>query len=214
VADDARGGASPRPADAPRDRETPARDGSTGGDDASVPPIRYVPSRVSGAVMRWLDWAADRLVERNVKPNTVTTLSLVLSFLAGAMLAATAFALAAVVMTAASLGDALDGRVARRARMVSPRGALVDAASDRYQEFFLLGGIALAFRDSAWMLSIALLGILGSFMVSYGSVKAAVLETPVPAGAMRRQERALVLGAGTVLTAVLAPITSRAGLAT
>jgi CDP-diacylglycerol---glycerol-3-phosphate 3-phosphatidyltransferase len=104
---------------------------------------------------------------------------------------------------AASLGDALDGLVARRTGSASVAGALLDASIDRYEEFFFLGGIAVYFHDSTWALLLTLFALSGSFMVSYGSAKAEALGVPVPAGAMRRTERAVCLCLGVALTPVL-----------
>ncbi len=75
----------------------------------------------------------------------------------------------------ASLGDAVDGLIARATQTVSPGGALFDASVDRYEEFFILGGIAYFFRSSGLLLATTLLAFLGSFMVSYGSAKAEAL---------------------------------------
>ena len=147
-----------------------------------------------------------------VTANTITRTCLALGFVAGLLLADGLFALAAVVMIAASLGDALDGMVARRSHSATAVGALLDASCDRYQEFFVLGGLAITFRDSAFALVAALLAMVGSFMVSYGSSKAESLGVPVPAGTMRRPERAVILCVGTAATAVFAPIADHAGL--
>jgi CDP-diacylglycerol--glycerol-3-phosphate 3-phosphatidyltransferase len=104
-------------------------------------------------------------------------------------------------MSIASLGDAVDGRVARRSGSASVGGALLDASADRYSEFFFLTGLAVYLRASAGALVLALCALVGSFMVSYGSAKAEGLRMPVPAGPMRRAERAVWLCAGVALVA-------------
>jgi phosphatidylglycerophosphate synthase len=180
---------------------------------SSTPRLRFVPPPIATTVLRWLERAADWLVAHRVSANAVTSACLALSFLAALLLAGSAFGIATIVMVAASLGDALDGMVARRSHTESPEGALLDASCDRYQEFFLLGGVAIALRDSPLALAAALFAIVGSFMVSYGTAKAEALNAPVPAGEMRRPERAVVLCVGTAITAVCAPIADRVGLA-
>jgi phosphatidylglycerophosphate synthase len=167
---------------------------------------------VSAGVLRKLDRIAERLVAKGVKANSVTWACLALAFVAGLLLSEGAFAPGALVMIVASLGDALDGLVARRSRTASTEGALLDASSDRYQEFFLIGGLAIQLRDSTFGLAAALLALMGSFMVSYGTAKAEALEAPIPAGTMRRPERAIVLCVGTALTAVSSPLADHAGL--
>jgi CDP-diacylglycerol--glycerol-3-phosphate 3-phosphatidyltransferase len=174
--------------------------------------VCLVPSAVSSAVLGWLDRLADWLVARKISANAVTAGCVGLAFVAGLLLAGGWFAPAAVVMILASLGDALDGMVARRSHTQSAEGALLDASSDRYQEFFLIGGLAIQLRDSTFELAVALLALAGSFMVSYGSAKAEGLGAPVPAGTMRRPERALILCVGVVLTAVSSPIAVHGGL--
>jgi CDP-diacylglycerol--glycerol-3-phosphate 3-phosphatidyltransferase len=99
-------------------------------------------------------------------------------------------------------GDALDGLVARRSRTATPAGALFDASVDRYEEFFILGGLAIFFRSDARLLALVLASLLGSFMVSYGSAKAEAFCVSVPPGWMRRAERAACFSIGTALVPV------------
>jgi CDP-diacylglycerol--glycerol-3-phosphate 3-phosphatidyltransferase len=139
------------------------------------------------------------LADAGISANAITATSLVVAAIGGLLLGFGHFGAAGVAVTIASLGDALDGLVARRSRSASVAGALFDAAVDRYQEFVLLGGLGMFFRSSAWRLALVLLAIAGSFMVSYGSAKAEALHLPVPSGSMRRAERAVCLGLGTTL---------------
>lgn len=133
--------------------------------------------------------------------DAVTLASLALAFGAGVLLATGHLGPAALVMIAASLGDALDGLVARQSRSATVAGALLDAAADRYGELFFLGGIAIHFHGSVAVLAVTLAAIAGSFMVSYGSAKAEAIGVPVPPGIMRRAERAACLCVGVVLAA-------------
>jgi CDP-diacylglycerol--glycerol-3-phosphate 3-phosphatidyltransferase len=171
---------------------------------ASGPPTRsslVLPEGACAAVIRVLDRVSERLVVLGVSANAVTSVSVVIGAIGGVLLAFGEFGLAACAMIAASMGDALDGLVARRSRSVSVAGALLDASGDRYQEFFFLGGLAVYFRTSAPMLVVTLLALVGSFMVSYSSAKAEALGVPVPPGVMRRPERAVCLCVGATLTA-------------
>lgn len=146
---------------------------------------------------------AARLVRCGVTADTVTLVSLALALGAAILLATGHFGPAAAVMIVASLGDALDGLMARQSASASVAGALLDASADRYGELFFLGGIAIRFRDSVAILSLTLAAIAGSFMVSYGSAKAEAIGVPVPPGAMRRAERAVCLCAGVLLASML-----------
>jgi CDP-diacylglycerol--glycerol-3-phosphate 3-phosphatidyltransferase len=161
-----------------------------------------VPRAVLDVALSVLDHLARGLIALGVTANAITVSSVVLAAIAGALLCFGQFGWAAALMIAASLGDALDGLVARRTGSASVAGALLDASIDRYEEFFFLGGIAVYFHDSTWALMLTLFALSGSFMVSYGSAKAEALGVQVPAGAMRRTERAVCLCLGAALTPV------------
>jgi CDP-diacylglycerol--glycerol-3-phosphate 3-phosphatidyltransferase len=149
-----------------------------------------------------LDHVADGFVAMGITANTITVSSLMLAGIGGTLLCFGEFGWAAAAMVAASLGDALDGLVARKTGSASVAGALLDASIDRYEEFLFLGGLAVYFRQSAAALVLVLFAMAGSFMVSYGSAKAEALGVPVPPGAMRRAERAVALCVGVALTPV------------
>jgi CDP-diacylglycerol--glycerol-3-phosphate 3-phosphatidyltransferase len=161
---------------------------------------------------RALRGAARGLIAARVTANEVTAASLVLGGLAGVLVANGSFALASTTFALASLGDALDGAVARSSGSESPGGGLFDACADRYGEFFFLTGLALRFRSHQAVLALVLLALLGSFMVSYGSAKAEALGVPVPPSTMRRAQRAACLSLGTVLVPIFTLLTHRFGL--
>ncbi len=157
--------------------------------------LRTITLEVLGPIARTLAAAG-------VSANAVTASSLLAGLAGGIFLAFGHFGAAAFAIVLASFGDAVDGLVARRTRTASPGGALFDASVDRYEEFFVLGGLAFFFRANEIALALALLALLGSFMVSYGSAKAEALGVPVPRGIMRRAERAVFLAAGVTLVPI------------
>jgi CDP-diacylglycerol--glycerol-3-phosphate 3-phosphatidyltransferase len=162
--------------------------------------LAVLPGGVLNGVIFCLDRVALGLVALGVTANGITIFSVVLAAAAGGLLAFGYFGVAAVAMVIASLGDALDGLVARRTGTASVGGALLDASVDRYEEFFFLGGLAVYFRGLPFMLVLTLFALAGSFMVSYGSAKAEALNLPVPPSSMRRAERAVCLCLGAILT--------------
>ncbi len=174
-----------------------------------APPVSraslVLPDAICTTVLRRLDQVAGGLVALGISANAITSLCILLGAVAGVLLAFGQFGLAATAMVIASLGDAVDGMVARRSGSVSVAGALLDASGDRYQEFFFLGGLALFFRESPAALVATLLALAGSFMVSYSSAKAEALGVPVPPGVMRRTERAVCLCLATAMTALWEP---------
>src|SRR5258708_6011223 len=149
--------------------------------------------KIANATLWCLDRVADELIHAGVRANAVTLACLVLAAVAGVLVAGGHFALAAAAMSVSCLGDAIDGRVARRSGSTSVGGALLDASADRYGEFFCLAGLAVYFRSSMGALVLTLCALAGSFMISYGSAKAEGLRLPVPPSAMRRAERAVCL---------------------
>ena len=168
--------------------------------------------RAVSAMTHWaLDPLVRALVAAEVSANTITGCSLLAGALAGLALALGHFGVAAALLVAASLGDALDGLVARWGNTESPAGALFDASVDRYEEFFSLGGLAIFFRESGPLLALVLSALMGSFMVSYGSAKAEALRVPVPPGAMRRAERATCLCLGTTLMPLVGAVSRASG---
>jgi len=153
-------------------------------------------------VMEWTYWAVDPItkffVTIGVTPNGMTWGALVLGLGAGVALAFGWFGLACLLSTMSTIGDILDGQIARMTNTGSDRGELLDAAVDRYTEFAFLAGLLIFFRGSVWMMCLALGALLASFMVSYASAKAEALQVSPPRGLMRRHERStyLICGAG------------------
>jgi CDP-diacylglycerol--glycerol-3-phosphate 3-phosphatidyltransferase len=139
-----------------------------------------------------------------LSPNQITGLSLLFGAAGGVAIAWQHFGVGALLAAISGLGDVLDGLVARETRRANPGGAIFDASVDRYTEFFILGGIAFAARENGFVLALALLAMLGSFMISYGSAKAEALRIAVPSGSMRRAERATYLCGGLLLSPITA----------
>jgi phosphatidylglycerophosphate synthase len=116
------------------------------------------------------------------------------------------FGLATLLATMSTIGDILDGQVARLTNSGSNRGELLDAAVDRYTEFAFLAGLVFTLRDSWWQLGLALGATLASFMISYASAKAEALQVTPPRGLMRRHERAMYLIIGIGIVPMVGPM--------
>jgi CDP-diacylglycerol--glycerol-3-phosphate 3-phosphatidyltransferase len=144
-------------------------------------------------------------VRAKITPNVITWTSLVLGVGAGVALACGLLGLGALLSLISVLGDILDGQVARLTQSGSAAGEVLDAAVDRYGEFFYITGLVVFYRDS-WVLQvIALLALLAAFMVSYSTAKAEAMHIDPPRGAMRRHERSVYLIAGCVLSSIVSP---------
>ena len=143
------------------------------------------------------------LIFCRVSPNQVSWSSLLLGIVAGACLAFGHFGSGAVFATISALLDSLDGIVARNTGLASDAGEVLDAAVDRYAEFFFIGGLAVYYREIPILLILCLFAFMGAFMVSYSTAKAEALHIEVPKGNMRRPERSVYL----ILGAALCPVT-------
>jgi CDP-diacylglycerol--glycerol-3-phosphate 3-phosphatidyltransferase len=168
-----------------------------------------LPRVVTSAALWALGPFMRLMIALGVSANAVTALSLIAGGAAGVFLAYGHFGVAALFFATASLGDALDGLVARATRTESAAGALFDASVDRYEEFFAFGGLAIYYRSSGVLLALMLLALVGSFMVSYGSAKAEAMRVRVPSGSMRRAERATCLSIGTTLVPIVGALSGR-----
>jgi phosphatidylglycerophosphate synthase len=145
-------------------------------------------------------------VRFGLSANAVTGLSLALGTAAGVALAMGHFGICALLAGTAAIGDAIDGLIARESGRASTGGAIFDAVTDRYTEFFFLGGLAICVRGDALELGAVLFAVLGSFMVSYASAKAEACGVKIPRGSMRRAERAVYLIAGAALVPLAAAL--------
>jgi CDP-diacylglycerol--glycerol-3-phosphate 3-phosphatidyltransferase len=141
-----------------------------------------------------------------ISANMLTWISLVLGGLAGLMMALGRLGLAALAGTVASLCDALDGQVARETGRASDAGEVLDAAVDRYTDFFLVGGLCVHYRGAPAALCLSLFALLAAFMISYVTAKGEALRIEVPRGAMRRHERLVYLLVGAAASALMAPL--------
>src|SRR5271170_4279322 len=99
--------------------------------DAKPPRLSLVlPEAACRGVLRPIDALARSLVRAGVSANAVTGSCIALGALGGIAIGFGLFGIAAALMIVASLGDALDGMVARHSGSVSVGGALLDARSE------------------------------------------------------------------------------------
>jgi CDP-diacylglycerol--glycerol-3-phosphate 3-phosphatidyltransferase len=164
---------------------------------------------VGRGIMDATYWAIEPVVRGlaalGVTPNGLTWSALVLGVGAGVALGFGWFGAACLLATMSTIGDILDGQLARLTQSGSNSGELLDAAVDRYTEFAFLAGLALTLRESWWQLLLALGALLASFMVSYASAKAEALQVNPPRGLMRRHERSVYLIVGIGLVPLVGP---------
>ncbi|HAR43285.1 MAG TPA: hypothetical protein DCS07_11765 [Bdellovibrionales bacterium] len=166
---------------------------------------------LSKGVMEMGYWAmqplAKLLVFFQVKPDQISWASIVFGFLAGLCLVFGHFGFGAALATVSAVLDSLDGMVARLTGTSSEAGEVLDSAMDRYVEFFFLGGLIIYYREVLPFMLLALVALLGSFMVSYSSIfaRAEQIKLPPTKWSMRRPERLVYLITGAALSPVTIP---------
>ena len=150
------------------------------------------------------------LVRWKVKPNTITTIGLLINASAAAIFIYGAeygkrndhsyIGWGGVVILFAGLFDMVDGRLARVSNMSSPFGALYDSVLDRYSEMIMFLGICWYLVAQSYFLSslFAFIALIGSVMVSYIRARAEGLGAQASVGLMQRPERVILIGISAV----------------
>jgi phosphatidylglycerophosphate synthase len=139
-----------------------------------------------------------RLGKIGLKPNVITTISLLVSCLAAVAYAFRMPLVGALGILGSGFVDMLDGAVARATRSATRFGAVYDHVLDRYAEFAILLGIGLGgLVDWIWIV-FALFGmVMASFVrakaESVGGLKSCTV------GIAERQEKLILLLAGSIL---------------
>jgi CDP-diacylglycerol--glycerol-3-phosphate 3-phosphatidyltransferase len=136
----------------------------------------------------------------HLTPNSITVIGFVI--VAGAaILVGTGNLLAgAVILTAGSLLDAVDGALARATGAGTTFGSFLDSTLDRAAEAVLYGGIVAYFlrssSDPTAPVLLALVALGGSFMVSYTRARAEGIGLTASVGLAPRMERLVLTFAG------------------
>jgi len=152
-----------------------------------------------------LNRAAGFLARKKITPNQLTLAGLGVSFLAGWAYSGGLFALGALTLVVGSLGDMLDGPLARQTGKVSRFGAFLDSTVDRYSDFFLFGGLAyyFAFQEMRGPFLMTLGTLLGAFVTSYARARGESLVPAVSVGLFERPERVILIFIGSLATPLL-----------
>lgn len=142
-----------------------------------------------------------RLGTLGLKPNAITTTSLLVSCLAAAAYSLKLPLLGALGLLGSGLIDMLDGAVARATGTSSRFGAVYDHVLDRYAEFAILLGIGLGgFVNWIWVI----FALFGMVMASYVRAKAESVGglKSCTVGIAERQEKLILLLAGSILQSI------------
>lgn len=175
--------------------------------------------------LRVIEPVADFLVRRRVSPNTITSIGTFCSLAGAVVYALGHIRTAGFIIGVTALFDVLDGTVARRTGMSTVFGAFYDSTLDRVADGGVMAGLAVFYASSPvyhniYMVVICLLGIIGTFLVSYTRARAEALGIDAKVGLMQRPERVVLLSApqalfglalgGWVLIAIVVVLTATA----
>jgi CDP-diacylglycerol--glycerol-3-phosphate 3-phosphatidyltransferase len=131
-------------------------------------------------------------IKLNLSPNAITLIGLIITLLASYFYAKGSFRIAGFILVLAGLCDAIDGEVARKANKVSKFGAFFDSTIDRFEEFFVFGGILFYYsmvRQDILLSIVVYLILLGSVMTSYIRARAEGIGFSPTSGPMDRPGR-------------------------
>jgi CDP-diacylglycerol--glycerol-3-phosphate 3-phosphatidyltransferase len=153
---------------------------------------------IKAGYLRVIEPIADFLVRRRVNPNVITTIGTVCTLTGGVVYATGHIRTAGWIIGVTALFDVLDGTVARRTGQSTTFGAFYDSTLDRVADGGLLAGLAVFYAANAtyhnlYMVVVCLLGIIGTFLVSYTRARAEALGIDAKVGVMQRPERVVLL---------------------
>lgn len=137
-----------------------------------------------------------------ISPNALTLFGFMGVCVAGWLMIERQWLAAGFVYVAFSLGDSLDGTLARAQGRSTTFGAFLDSTLDRVSEGVILAaiGITLAEDGNKWAVGATFVALTASFIVSYSRARSEGLGiTDNKGGLMGRPERLCLTGVGIFL---------------
>jgi CDP-diacylglycerol---glycerol-3-phosphate 3-phosphatidyltransferase len=155
---------------------------------------------LKNGALRVIDPAISFFARHNVNPNTITTIGTVLTIVASIVYATGHIMTAGWIMAVTAFFDVVDGQVARRTGKSTVFGAFYDSTLDRVADGALMAGLTVFYATNAihhniYMVVVCLVGIIGTFLVSYTRARAESLGIDAKVGVMQRPERIVLLSA-------------------
>ncbi len=167
--------------------------------------MALLPKPIETGFLKAMDPLADSLMRSGMRPNGITTISVLLLIASGACYGLEALRWGAAMLLLSGVFDLLDGKVARKAAMTSQFGAFYDSTMDRLGEAALFTGIGIHFMNTPGQ-RLPFLGLFScfaalscSFLVSYTRARAEGLGLDGKVGIARRAERFIALGFPTLI---------------
>lgn len=150
--------------------------------------------------LRLIEPVAALLIRFNVSPNAITTFGTLCTLVGAGLYAAGHIMTAGWVIGLTALFDVLDGTVARRTGKSTIFGAFYDSTLDRVADGGVMAGLTIFYATSPvhhniYMVVVCLVGIIGTFLISYTRARAEALGIDAKVGLMQRPERVILLSA-------------------
>jgi phosphatidylinositol phosphate synthase len=151
-------------------------------------------------VLRVIEPAISLFARHNVSPNAITTVGTLLTVAAGVVYATGHIMTAGWLMGVTAFFDVVDGEVARRTGRSTVFGAFYDSTLDRVADGALMAGLTVFYatnpvHHNIYMVVTCLVGMIGTFVVSYTRARAESLGIDAKVGVMQRPERIVLLSA-------------------
>ena len=155
---------------------------------------------VKKGALRAIEPAISFLARHNVSPNAITTVGTLLTVAAGVVYGTGHIMTAGWIMAVTAFFDVVDGEVARRTGRSTVFGAFYDSTLDRVADGALMAGLTVFYatnpiHHNIYMMVVCLIGIIGTFLVSYTRARAESLGIDAKVGVMQRPERIVLLSA-------------------
>jgi CDP-diacylglycerol--glycerol-3-phosphate 3-phosphatidyltransferase len=151
--------------------------------------------------LRLIEPVVEWFIRHRVSPNLITTVGTGCACLAGVIFASGHISIAGWTLGILAFFDVVDGTVARRTGKSTVFGAFYDSTLDRIADGFIFGGLIFFYASntvhhSLGMVTIALAGLLATFLTSYTRARAEALGIGMKGvGIMERPERIALLSA-------------------
>jgi CDP-diacylglycerol--glycerol-3-phosphate 3-phosphatidyltransferase len=155
---------------------------------------------LKNGALRVIEPAISFLARHNVSPNSITTVGTLLTVAASVVYGTGHIMTAGWIMAATAFFDVIDGQVARRTGRCTVFGAFYDSTLDRVADGALMAGLTVFYainpiHHNIYMVVVCLVGIVGTFVVSYTRARAESLGIDAKVGVMQRPERIVLLSA-------------------
>lgn len=156
---------------------------------------------IKAGYVRLIEPVVDWFIRHKVSPNVITTVGTACACLAGIIFASGHISAAGWTLGLLAFFDVVDGTVARRTGTSTVFGAFYDSTLDRVADGFLFGGLTFFYASntvhhSLGMVTVAMAGLLATFLTSYTRARAEALGIEMKGiGMMERPERIALLAA-------------------